>query len=126
ALEIGSAMAAQRALQGAVRGVRDQLRTLQGAGGGKPLDAETRSAVAALERAVDSLVQAAGGGGELAGLETVALSADREPTEQAREAFAEVQGRLARAERRWQEARTEKLPALNARLRQRGLAPLTY
>src|SRR2546425_7525467 len=119
-------MATVGEVPGAVRWVRDQLRSLQGPGGGKPPDAESRAEVAALERAVDSLVQTAGGGGELAGLETVALSADREPTEQAREAFAEVLGRLDRAERRWQEARTKELPALNARLQQRGLAPLTY
>ncbi len=61
ALEIGNTMTAQRALQGTVRGVRDQLRTLQGTGGGK-LDTPTGAAVAALGRTVDSLVQAAGGG----------------------------------------------------------------
>ena len=132
ALEIRSALAAQRVLQTAVRGVRDQLRTLQGAagagvgGGAGGLDAQSGSEVAALARSVDSLVQASGGGGELAGLETVVESADREPTEQAREAFAEVQRRLARAERRWQEVRTTALPALNTRLQQRGLAPLSY
>jgi hypothetical protein len=131
ALEIGSALGSQRALQAALRGVRDQLRTLQGAAGaagagaGK-LDTQSASTVAALGRSVDSLVQASGGGGELAGLETVVESADREPTDQAREAYAEVQRRLARAERRWQEVRTTDLPALNARLQQRGLAPLSY
>jgi hypothetical protein len=82
--------------------------------------------VAALGRSVDSLVQASSGGGELAGLETAVESADREPTEQAREAYAEVQRRLARTERRWQEVRTTELPALNARLQQRGVAPLRY
>jgi hypothetical protein len=128
ALEIRSALAAQRVLQTAVRGVRDQVRTLQvaaGAAGGR-LDPQSASEVTALERSVDSLVQASGGGGELAGLETVVESADREPTEQAREAFAEVQRRLARAERRWQEVRTTALPALNTRLQQRGLTPLSY
>jgi hypothetical protein len=82
--------------------------------------------VAVLARSVDSLVQASGGGGELAGLATAVESADREPTEQAREVYAEVQRRLARAERRWQEVQTKDLPSLNVRLQQRGLAPLTY
>ncbi|OLC06163.1 MAG: hypothetical protein AUH42_06200 [Gemmatimonadetes bacterium 13_1_40CM_70_11] len=122
ALEIWRAMAAQHALQNAVRGLRDDLRGLDA----RRLDAATRTALTTLQQAVDSLVRAAGGvgGGELAGLETVVESADREPTAQAREAFAEVQARLARAGRRWQEVQTTELPALNARLQQRGLAPL--
>src|SRR5205823_5288380 len=80
-LDIWNAMAEQHALGQGLRGARDQLRALAG----RSLARATRGSLAALERLTDSLARATdAAGGELAGLETVVESADREPTGQAR------------------------------------------
>jgi photosystem II stability/assembly factor-like uncharacterized protein len=104
-LEIWNAMAAQYALRGAVRGVRDQLG-------------------AAAMPALDSIVQSAAAG-DLAGLETVVESGDREPPQQAREVFEGARVRLAQAQRRWQEFVTKDLVGLNARRARQHLPPVT-
>ena len=105
ALEIWNAMAEQYALRAAVRGVRDQLR---------PTAAPS----------LDTIAQDAGDGA-LAGLETVVESADRQPTQQARDVFDGARARLARAQRRWQEFVTKDLPALNAQRARQHLSPVT-
>ncbi|HXL11838.1 MAG TPA: hypothetical protein VN955_10625, partial [Gemmatimonadales bacterium] len=116
-LDIWNTMAEQHALGQGLRGARDQLRALAG----RSLARATRGSLAALERLTDSLARAAdGAGGELAGLETVVESADREPTAQARAVFVELRERVAGALRRWQQVLTADLPALNARLRREG------
>jgi photosystem II stability/assembly factor-like uncharacterized protein len=120
ALEIWNAMGEQRTLQAGVAAVRDQLHALAA----RRLDAPTRAALGAVQRATDSLARSAGAG-DLAGLETTVESADREPTQQARELFAEVRGGLAAATARWQQLVTKDLPALNARLRRSGAPPVT-
>ncbi len=120
-LDIWNAMAEQHALGQGLRGARDQLRALAG----RSLARATRGSLAALERLTDSLTRAAdGAGGELAGLETVVESADREPTRQARDVFVELRERVAGALRRWQQVLTADLPALNARLRREGAPPV--
>jgi len=119
-LDIWNAMAEQHALEGSLRSARDQTRALAG----RSLDRATRPPLAAFERLADSLARAAGGvggaGGDLAGLETVVESADREPTGQARLVFAGLRERVTGAVRRWQQALTADLPALNARLGRQG------
>jgi photosystem II stability/assembly factor-like uncharacterized protein len=120
ALEIWNAMGEQQALQRGVGAVRDQLRALAA----RNLDAPTRAVLAAVQRAADSVSQAAGAG-DLAGLETTVGSADREPTQQARDVFAEARGGLAAATARWGQLVTKDLPALNARLRRGGAPPVT-
>jgi len=87
----------------------------------RSLDRTARQATAALAAATDSVVRAAGGvGGDLAGLETTVQSADREPAQQMRDAFAAATQRLAAAAARWQQVLARELPALNARLRRKG------
>ena len=119
ALEIWNAMAEQQALRNAVRGVREQLRAIAATP-----DASTKAALAAAQRAADSLMQMTGTG-ELANLATVVQSADREPPQQARDVFAEARGRLAAATRRWQELQAKDLPALNAHLTRQRVPPVT-
>ena len=116
-LDIWNAMAEQHALGQGLRGARDQLRALAG----RSLARATRGSLAALERLTDSLTRAAdGAGGELAGLETVVESADREPTQQARAVFTAQHERVAGVARRWGQVLTAELPALNTRLRRQG------
>jgi len=116
-LDIWNAMAEQHALGQGLRGARDQLRALAG----RSLARATRGSLAALERLTDSLARAAdGAGGELAGLETVVESADREPTQQARAVFTAQHERVAGVARRWGQVLTAELPALNTRLRRQG------
>ena len=116
-LDIWNAMAEQHALGQGLRGARDQLRALAG----RSLARATRGSLAALERLTDSLARAAdGAGGELAGLETVVESADREPTRQARAVFTAQHERVAGVARRWGQVLTAELPALNTRLRRQG------
>jgi photosystem II stability/assembly factor-like uncharacterized protein len=123
ALEIREALIEQHALDVGARGLRDQTRGLGSAP--RSLDTSTRESIAALDRAADSMARAGEGvGGELGGLETAVESADREPTQAAREAFAELRQRLDKAARRWQDALARELPALNARLRQQGAPAL--
>ena len=119
-LDIWNAMAEQHVLAGSLRSARDQIRALAG----RSLDRATHASLTALEGLTDSLARAAeGAGDELAGLETVVESADREPTEQARAVFAAQRERLGDAQRRWRQLLTAELPRLNARLeRQRAPA----
>ncbi len=120
ALGIWNALADQYALHRAVRQLGDQLRKLEG----RQLDSATRSAVAGLKQRADSLARAADGA-DLASLETAVESADREPPQQSRDAFGELTRRLAAAHRGWQELVASDVPALNARLKTQGLAPLS-
>ena len=116
ALEIWNALADEHALRGAVRKLGDDLRTLEG----RSLDDATRRAIVSLERGADSLTRALSGG-DLADLETVVGSADREPTQQSRDVFDELGGRLAQARRRWEQIQTQELAAVNDLLRGSGL-----
>ena len=117
ALEIRDAIGEQYALTQSVRKVRDQTHSLAS----RSLDRATRASIGGVERAVDSLVRTtASVGSELGALETAVESADREPPQQARDAFAELRERLRTAARRWQDVIASDLPALNARLRQQG------
>jgi len=120
ALEIWNAMA-QQVLHGGLRSLERQLRGL----GGRTLDGAARGSITALQHVTDSLARAVrNAGDELAGLETAVESADREPTQQARDAFAEVRERLSAADRRWQRVLTSDLPALNTELQRKGVPPL--
>ncbi len=121
ALDIWNAMAEQHALAAGLRSARDQIRDLAG----RSVDRVTRGSLTALERLADSLARAAGAAGdELAGLETIVESADREPTEQARAVFAALRESVAVAVRRWRQTLTAELPALNSRLKRQGAPPV--
>jgi hypothetical protein len=121
AIEIWNAMAEQQALQGSLRSLGAELRSLPH---GK-LDGATRASVGVLVRVTDSLARGVrSAGGELAALATTVESADREPTEQARDVFADLRDRVRAGERRWQRVLTSELPALEARLKRQGVAAL--
>jgi hypothetical protein len=113
ALQIWNALAEQYAVAHGAVALRDQLRAL--AGGARRMAPETKTMVDSLARAAAALADAPTAG-DLAALETVIQSADREPTQQARDAFAELRARLDRDRARWEALRTRELAALNARL----------
>ena len=120
-LEIWNAMAEQQALYGSLRGLESQLRALAG----RALDRTARGSITALERVVDSLARGVrGAGGELAGLETVVESADREPTQQAHDVLAELRERVGGAARLWERVLTSDLRALNMQLERQGVPAL--
>jgi len=119
ALEIWNALADEHALRGAVRKLGDDLRTLER----RSLDDATRGAIVSLERGADSLGRALSGG-DLADLETVVGSADREPTQQSRDVFDELRGRLGQTRRRWEQIQTQELAGVNDLLRRSGLPPV--
>jgi photosystem II stability/assembly factor-like uncharacterized protein len=119
ALEVWNALAEQRTLHDAADALVRDLRGLAA----RDLDAETRSALGTLQQDAERLARAARSA-DLGGLETAVESADRAPTQQSREAFADLEGRLARTRRQWHELVARDLAALNVRLGQRGLAPL--
>src|SRR5690349_10684510 len=120
--DIWNTLAEQHALEGGLGGAREQMRGLAT----RSLDAATRGSLASLEHLADSLARVTGSaGGELAGLETVVESADRQPTEQARKVYAQLRERLDAAVRGWQQALASDLPGLNARLRRAGAPELT-
>ena len=121
ALEIWNSMADEQALHGGLTSLDTRLPALAA----RTLDRPARGSLAALQQVVDSLARAVRGvGDELAGLETAVESADREPTEQARDVFAELRERLGAAARRWQLVLSSDLPALNVQLQQQGAPPL--
>ena len=121
ALEISNSMAQQQALRVGLRGLQGELRVV----GQRAIDKGARGRLVALERVADSLAhEARTVGGELAGLESVVESADRAPTEQAREVFAGLRDRLGAVSGRWQRALASDLPALNAELRRQGVPSL--
>ena len=120
-LDIWNAMADQHALERTLENVRDQTRALAT----RSLDRATRTSMGVLEHETDSLARAVrGSGGELAGLETVVESADREPTAQARAVFAGLRGQVAGAAQRWQRVLASDLPALNVQLQRSGVPAL--
>ena len=119
ALEIWNALADEDALRGAVRQLGDDLRTLER----RSLDDATRGAIVSLEQRADSLGRALSGG-DLADLETVVGSADREPTQQSRDVFDELSGRLGQARRRWEQIQMQEVAAVNDLLRRSGLPPV--
>ncbi len=100
ALAIASSQTQQHALRGAAG---DLARRLHGTDT-RRLDAARAAAVTAAAQAADSVARAAGDG-SLAALLTVVESADREPTQQARDAYATLSARLADLRRRWDEIR---------------------
>ncbi len=119
ALEIWNANAQEYALHRTAEALADQVRGLLG----RDLDAETRSAAAALEQELQRFGRGSRAA-DLRGLETAVTSADRAPTTQSRVAFDELSRRLAAEQTRWQELATRDLASLNTRLALRGLAPL--
>jgi len=51
-------------------------------------------------------------------------SADREPTQQSRDVFDELSGRLGQARRRWEQIQMQEVAAVNDLLRRSGLPPV--
>lgn len=120
ALDIWNAIAEQHALRGSVRSLQAMLRV----GGERAIDKSAHNRLTALGWVADSLARTVESlGSALAALETVVESADRAPTEQSRDVFAELRDRLGAASRRWQRV-LDDLPALNAQLQRQGVPAL--
>ncbi len=119
ALEIWNAIAQEYALHRAADALALQLHGLAT----RDLDAETRSAAAALEQELQRFARASPAA-DLRGLETAVAGADRAPTAQSRVALGELSRRLVAEQTRWQELVTRDLASLNTRLGVRSLTPL--
>ena len=121
ALAISNSMVQQQVLQIGLRGLQGEL----GVVGQRAIDKGARGRLVALERVADSLAREARTvGSELASLESVVESADRAPTEQARQVFGGLRDRLGAVSGRWQRALARDLPALNTQLQRQGVPPL--
>ena len=120
ALDVGKAMGDAYGIEGRARTLGSEIGVVN-----QPsLDRTARAASLALEAATDSLVRTTSGvNSDLAGLETTVQSADREPSQQMRDAFAAATQRLAVATARWQQLLARDLPALNARLGRKAVTP---
>jgi photosystem II stability/assembly factor-like uncharacterized protein len=118
ALKIWNAQADQFALDRAARTLRDALAAVPTAS----LDASARAEITSLSLAADSIANAMGD--DLATLEGVVESADRAPTQQSRDAFAELTARLAAQQKRWSQLSSKDLPALNALLHAQSQPPV--
>jgi len=114
-LTIWNAIADAHALEQRVSGLRSALEAVPAG----TLDAAGSAARAALDKALGQL-DAAGIGDAMGGVATVAGTADRAPTAQAREAFATWQAKLSTARARFDALVRTDLAALNARLTSRG------
>jgi len=112
ALEIWHAMEDEYAVHDSATAIRGRIR----AADLQRLDASTRSALMALGSALVTLI-AGTTGAELGELATTVMSADREPTQQSRDAFAEVRARLLILRARWDTIVSKQLPPLGAALR---------
>jgi len=116
--EIWSAMAEENALHVAAADLSQRLRTIDSSRLGPP----DRSSLAGLARRADSLA-ALTSGADLGALETAVQSADREPTQQVRDAFALLHARLATEQKEWT-ALPQDLASLNQGLEKAGLPPV--
>ncbi|HEX6536992.1 MAG TPA: hypothetical protein VF041_20570 [Gemmatimonadaceae bacterium] len=119
ALDIWNAMADAHALATEVSDVRRALHAIDR----QSLDASTMAAVDSLDDSAER-IGAADLGDTMGGLETIVGGADREPSAQVRAKFGELRAALAAARRRWASLTATALPALNTRLRARGVAPI--
>jgi photosystem II stability/assembly factor-like uncharacterized protein len=116
AADVWNAMADYQALSLGVDSLRRQLMGLQRDQG---LAAQLRSTVRSVERATVSLRDSLRAGG-FSRLETDIMSADREPTEQMREAYRTQRARLSSAERQWKQLTSGDLVRLNKDLERAG------
>jgi len=85
----------------------------------RSLDPQARASILALDSAAQSVIASVDDG--FASLLMTVESADRVPTQQAREAFAELRAQVGRERASWQGAVRSSLPALNAALEAEGL-----
>ncbi|MFQ5706842.1 MAG: WD40/YVTN/BNR-like repeat-containing protein [bacterium] len=120
ALQIWNAIADQHDLDTAVNELRGQLRHLQKS---PDLNSETKSDISAIEKRIDSLNNFLNDG-RLASLETVVMSADREPAQQMQDAFQVMNTTLEQSEQQWKEIKSKELAILNKRLKRQGLSAI--
>lgn len=116
AIEIWNTMADADALTGAVDSVNHQLGSLLKK---EDLAGGTQASVRSLDSSATAIRRSLGGLG-LAGLETDVMSADREPTQQMRDAFSVYKAKVSDAQEQWNHARTVAIPKLNKELRTLG------
>jgi hypothetical protein len=118
ALDIWNAEAAQFALEGAAHTLIGSLRTIPAA----TLDSGARAAITNLKAAADSIES--GMGDDLASILSAVETADREPTQQARDAYKAADLKLLELTKRWNTIASTDLPRLNTVLRAREFTPV--
>jgi hypothetical protein len=117
ALEIWNTMAQVHAVYAAASALASRLDSVPAG------DGDTQAAVTALARRLAALARATSGA-DLRGLAGAVESADRAPTVQARQAFAEVRDRVTASMAEWRDIVSHGLPGLNARLARQRLPAL--
>jgi hypothetical protein len=118
ALWIWNAENVQFALEGAAHTLIGSLRTIPAA----TLDSGARAAITNLKAAADSLEH--GMGDDLANILATVESADREPTQQSRDAYKAAMAKLMALMKRWDVIASTDLPRLNSILRAREFTPV--
>ena len=117
AVDVWNSMADYQALSLAVDSVRRQLMGLQRE---QNLTAQVRSTVRSVEMTAASIRDSLRAAGGISRLESDIMSADREPTEQMREAYRVQKARLSSAERQWKKLTSGDLVRLNTDLERAG------
>ncbi len=118
AVDVWNAMADYQALGLAVDSLRHQLTALQRK---QDLDAQLRSALRSVETAATSIRDSLRRSG-FSGLETEVMSADREPTQEMRDAFRVLKTKLSDAENQWKRLAAGDVVRLNKSLEQLGVS----
>jgi photosystem II stability/assembly factor-like uncharacterized protein len=120
AMEVWNAIADQHGLNAAVDSLHDQLATLNQRSN---FNSAARSILQSLETKTASLSDSLADPG-LSQLETDIMNADRQPTQQMREAFAVLNTKVSNARTEWERLVSRDLPGLNKNLAKLGLAQL--
>ena len=119
AIDVWNAMAEQFALRAEADSLHHQLQSLEGKTDKDTLlRAEMRSITASVANLSGSLSSG------FSSLESAITGADREPTQQMREAFVSLSEKLKKARGEWKEQESRGLGNLNERLKSLGLTPL--
>ena len=120
AIGVWNRMAEENRLTASVDTLTDQLVSLQHESDIDPL---ARSTMKSFEAKIASLKDSLNDG-ELSGLETDIMSADRGPTQQMREAFNTLNSRFSDVKEQWEKLRRDDLARLNRDLEKIGLPRL--
>jgi len=121
AIEIWNALGRADALERRARALAKAISALTGS----RLDSATQSALTSVALAEARIRrESAALKPPLGDLETTVLSADREPTAQARAVYAELSKRAGAAEQEWRALEGKDLPALNEHLKAQGIGPV--
>jgi photosystem II stability/assembly factor-like uncharacterized protein len=119
AIDVWNAMADEFALRAASDTLARQLVSLQHR---TDTDTSLRSEIQSFDKKFAEFRRTFSGG--FSGLETTIMGADREPTQQMREAFATLNTKLSDSKKEWEELKSRDLSRLNNKLKTLGLSLL--